>query len=86
MDLEDSTPYQRRLELSMEKQYLDGLRNIGSKYRGWFVAPASTNYRFYAACNDRCSLSISTTPDSTDDMNLLIDDLTTWWWARRYYF
>jgi len=85
MDRDDIIPYTRKLELSMEKQYNEPDKNIGSKYRGWFIAPATTNYRFYAACDDRCSLSISTTPDSTDDMNLIIDNLARRWPSRRNY-
>ena len=63
------------------------MENIGSIYRGWFIAPKTTTYRFYAACDDRCSLSIATTADSTaeDDMVLIIDDLYMEWGARRNY-
>lgn len=45
----------------------------GSRYRGWFVAPATTNYRFYMACDDTCDLNINLTPDTTDDPTTLFE-------------
>jgi hypothetical protein len=68
----------------MEKPYAEE-NNIGSIYKGWFVAPATTNYRFKVACDDRCSLSLGTTPDTDTDPTLLIDDVAMAWYGRRYY-
>jgi hypothetical protein len=61
---EDYPWYERKLELSTEKQYNEGdLEHHANKYRGWFIAPATTNYRFYMACDDRCTLYLGDTPD-----------------------
>jgi len=30
--------------------------------RGWFVAPATTNYRFYMACDDWCRINLGNEP------------------------
>lgn len=38
----------------------------GSIFRGWFVAPATTRYRFAQSCDEECSLSFSATPDNKD--------------------
>jgi hypothetical protein len=62
----------------MEKPYNEDT-NIGSIYKGWFVAPATTNYRFKMACDDRCSLSLGTTPETDTDPTLIIDDVSMAW-------
>jgi hypothetical protein len=41
------------LALSMENPYTEG-DQLGNIYKGWFVAPATTNYKFYITCNDYC--------------------------------
>lgn len=68
----------------MEKPYNEDT-NIGSIYKGWFVAPATTNFRFKIACDDRCSLSLGTTPETDTDPTLIIDDVSMAWNGRRYY-
>ena len=37
--------------------------NTAKLYRGWFVPPATTNYRFYNSCDDHCALRLGTHPD-----------------------
>jgi hypothetical protein len=41
------------LALTMEAGYNEG-EIITNIFRGWFVPPATTNYRFYIACDDKC--------------------------------
>jgi hypothetical protein len=41
--------------------------------QGWFVPPATTNYRFYAACDDACRVYISETAMSTSSLTTLLD-------------
>lgn len=43
------------LALSLESPYQVGDK-LGNMFKGWFVAPATTNYRFYVACDDYCNI------------------------------
>ena len=56
--------------------------------RGWFVAPATTNYRFYLACDDWCRITmgnISMNADNTTEVALNKDWMThREWWETRY--
>jgi len=36
---------------------------LGNIFKGWFVAPASTRYRFSMSCDDDCLLIMGKTPD-----------------------
>ena len=36
----------------------------GQVFKGWFIPPETTNYRFYMACDDQCTLKIDETPNS----------------------
>ena len=51
--------------------------NIGDRYaqklRGWFVAPATTRYKFYMACDDACKLSMNLVADKIDTKTELIN-------------
>jgi hypothetical protein len=44
----------------MENPYLLGDK-FGNIYKGWFVAPATTNYKFYIACDDYCKINLGNT-------------------------
>jgi len=35
---------------------------LANLYKGWFVPPATTKYRFYTVCDDYCSLKLGLTP------------------------
>jgi len=56
----DNYNYTESLSMNFETPYYVGDR-IGNVMKGWFVAPATTNYRFYIACDDYCSFSIGNT-------------------------
>jgi hypothetical protein len=49
------------LATSFETPYKEGGNTDDNTFKGWFLAPETTKYRFYAACNDKCSLSFSQT-------------------------
>jgi hypothetical protein len=60
---------------------------IGNIFKGWFVAPASTNYRFYIACDDYCDLSLGTTSMEAKSPTKLVSstyntDYRDWWETR----
>ena len=42
--------------------------NIGNLYRGWFIPPATTRYRFYTVCDDHCAMRMAITPDQTEEL------------------
>ena len=44
----------------METSLNSGQYN-GNILQGWFIPPATTSYRFYAACDDQCILKLGTT-------------------------
>jgi hypothetical protein len=48
---------------------------IGNQYanifKGWFVAPATTRYRFYIACDDICDLKLGNTPNSIENIEVV---------------
>jgi hypothetical protein len=47
--------------------------NYTEEFDGWFKAPASANYRFFMACDDRCTLELdSTNPYSSGTTPSLI--------------
>ena len=50
------------LALHWEAPYTVG-DNLGNLFQSWFIAPASTKYRFYMACDDECELWMSETPN-----------------------
>jgi hypothetical protein len=37
---------------------LDEGTNIGNVFKGWFIPPATTNYKFWMACDDHCILKL----------------------------
>jgi hypothetical protein len=57
---------------------------FGSVYKGWFVAPATTKYRFYISCDDICKLSLGSTPGVAEDPTVIAHtreytDRRDWW-------
>jgi len=42
-----------QLALQMEAPFTVG-DYIGNLFQAWFIAPATTRYRFYMACDDAC--------------------------------
>jgi len=47
--------------------------NYGNIFSGYFKAPATTNYRFYAACDDGCRVYLGTTPMDPSSKQLIVD-------------
>jgi len=86
MDLEG---YETSQKLSLTMQSPQNEADMsGNIYKGWFVAPATTNYRFYMTCDDYCSLSIgSTSMDSAEPTEILRNigsvNHRDWWETRR---
>jgi hypothetical protein len=71
------------LALTMESSPNMGDR-FGHEFKGWFVAPATTNYRFYLACNDHCELSLDSTAGSTTNAEKIVYS-NHWCEAREYW-
>jgi hypothetical protein len=48
---------------------------ITNRYKGWFIPPATTKYRFYQSCDDRCRLWLGSKPESDkeEDVTKLLD-------------
>jgi len=68
---EDGAEVSEFLALSMELNEREHVRS-GNLFRGWFVPPKTTKYRFYQACDDNCKLKIGKTPGSTEDLEELL--------------
>ena len=67
----------------METPYAEGDK-IGNIYKGWFVAPATTNYRFYIACDDYCMLKLGNVSMVVEDPTELVKtfrgtNYRDWW-------
>lgn len=51
---------------------------LGNVFKGWFVPPKTTGYRFYMACDDNCLLRIGKTPGvGPEGFNATEDIITT---------
>jgi len=50
---------------------LESHRNVGDwlthQFKGWFIPPATTRYRFYQSCDDNCRLIMADKPGTTDN-------------------
>jgi len=46
--------YYTELALALETPYYNEYNNMASKFKGWFIPPKTTNYRFYQACDEKC--------------------------------
>lgn len=67
--------------------YMEG-DYLGNVHKGWFVAPATTKYRFYMACDDNCLLRLGKTPGlGPEGYNNTEDIISIYSWTdRRHYF
>jgi hypothetical protein len=36
-------------------------------YKGWFIPPATTKYRFYMSCDDLCNLKLGSEPNKIEE-------------------
>jgi hypothetical protein len=61
--------------------------HIGNVFKGWFIPPVSTEYRFYMACDDHCLLRIGKTAGlGPEGFNATEDIITTYGaTSRRLY-
>jgi hypothetical protein len=47
---------------------------IINRFKGWFIPPVTTRYRFAQACDDHCRIYLSNVPgDTTDNVTKLIE-------------
>ena len=58
---------QMKLSLNLESEVNYGTY-LGNLYKGWFIPPADTRYRFYVTCDDICRLSLAPCPDTTEPL------------------
>lgn len=74
------------LALTLEAP-IDIAERIVHNYKGWFVAPATTRYRFYLACDDHCFVDLDLTPGSSSNLTsiLSVDNWTNFrfFWDTR---
>lgn len=63
---------------------LDEGSSIGNLFKGWFIAPATTNYKFYMSCDDHCILKLGLTPENVTDVQDIIQIYE--WSEWRDYF
>lgn len=78
-----------KLALTMQSPYNEPGDNMGNIYKGWFVAPATTNYRFYLACDDYCDLNLGTTNMVDTDPTKIAENIgginyRDWWETGNY--
>jgi hypothetical protein len=59
------------LELQPETQQWYG-DYYGQVFKGWFIPPETTEYRFYMSCDDDCRLKLGETPNVIKDPKEII--------------
>jgi hypothetical protein len=42
----------------------DRMENV---FKGWFIPPATTKYRFYMSCDDHCNLKLGSEPNKIEE-------------------
>jgi hypothetical protein len=57
---------------------------LGNIYKGWFIAPATTNYKFYIACDDYCKVNLGNISGVVEDPTEILllkanTDNREWW-------
>lgn len=58
--------------------------NYKQQFKGWFIPPASTRYRFYQSCDDACDFKMSqTNMDIANVADVLNSDGSTGY--RKYF-
>ena len=82
-DTYDVYNFTESLALSMQNPFSYG-DSHGSTYKGWFVAPATTNYRFYITCDENCKLSLGNTTGDAENTTVIAQNYgatgyRTWW-------
>lgn len=77
--------WSRSAELAMHLEAWNGRgERLHTHFRGWFVPPATTRYRFYQTCDDRCKVFLDTTPGSTANPTEILS--RTYATGHREYF
>jgi len=71
------------LSVELESHELKG-DFYGQIFKGWFIPPATTDYKFYMSCDDHCELKLSKTPnDITAPTSIIkVDGASTF---RQYF-
>jgi len=71
------------LSLAMEVPVNEGNNHI-NQFKGWFIPPATTRYRFYQVCDDTCRIKMAL--DNSDPTNITtVIETTNWADYRNYY-
>jgi hypothetical protein len=53
----------KKLATEFEMPY-KGSNSNSNNFEGWFVAPETTKYKFYLACDDSCSMKLAKTANA----------------------
>jgi hypothetical protein len=65
-------PQIETLATQFETRYEEG-DSITNVFKGWFVPPATTKYRFYMACDDYCELRLGKAKPGTTETEKILD-------------
>jgi hypothetical protein len=57
---------EEQLMLAVENPYKEGDK-MTSLFKGWFIPPKTTAYRFYQACDDYCSFNLGNVSGQVED-------------------
>jgi hypothetical protein len=70
--------------MNFETKYNVGYKH-GNFMRAWFLAPETSQYKFYMSCDDKCLLKLGKTPgDSTTGLEEIIN-IDSWTYYRDYW-
>jgi len=67
-----TAPQVTSLETQFETRYGEG-DHTTNVFKGWFVPPATTKYRFYMACDDYCELRLGKAKPGTTETEKILD-------------
>jgi len=53
-------------------------------FRGWFKAPATTNYRFYITCDDHCNIRLGNETGNSTNTEIIVENYA-WTYYRNWF-
>jgi hypothetical protein len=75
--MQDSWTVNETIALSLEYVPDTGRSRYLQSYKGWFIPPETTRYRFYMACDDNCKLLMDLEPGKEDNLTSIITQINT---------
>jgi len=82
-DMKQNFPRRETLAMTLTTE-LNAGDYIGNVFKGWFIPPETTNYRFWQACDDWCNVKFGSAPQTATETTTIIDNNYRWTHWRDY--